>query len=81
MAKVRSNEFVDFVRYSADQRYGSLEMKGNEVRSYGVLIATVDRDAKIVHYNTKKFSVTTSRHQNSVGAGMFMLPEYTLRFF
>lgn len=66
MAKIRSAEFVAFVRDGKNCRHGALEMKGDEVRSYGVLIARVDRTAGTIAFNERKYSVTTSRHQNAV---------------
>lgn len=80
MAKIRSSEFVNFVRNSCNQRYGSLVMKNDEVWSYGVIIARVNRSTKTISCNSHKYSITTSRHQRAVEVGSDMLPEYTVTY-
>ena len=79
MARIRSNEFVDFVRFGKNCRHGALEMKGNEVRSYGVLIAQVDRASRTITFNEHKYSRTTSTHQSAVRGSYSRLGEF--RFF
>jgi hypothetical protein len=66
MGKIRRDEFVKFVREGKNCRHGALEMKGEMVRSYGVLIAFVDREAGKIYYNDIKISRTTSRHQSAI---------------
>lgn len=76
MARIRSNEFVDFVRLGKNCRHGALEMKGNEVRSYGVLIAKVDRQAGKIGFNEHKYSVTTSCHQSAIERSYSRLADF-----
>ena len=80
MARIRSNEFVDFVRTSKTYRFGALTMKDNVVRSYNTVIATVDRDNKVVTINPRKYSVTTTIHQRAAEVGMHYLTDYTVQY-
>ena len=76
MAKIRDNEFVQFVREAKACRHGALEMKGNEVRSYGVLIARIDHQARKIAVNNEKYSRTTSRHQACITHAASRLPDF-----
>ena len=69
MPRNRHNEFVSFVANSRNCTHGALQMKGDVVRSYALVIAKVDRAAKTIEINTNKHSVTTSRHQSAVSYG------------
>jgi hypothetical protein len=80
MARIRSNEFVTFVNTGKSFKFGSLTMKGNEVRSYNTVIATVDRDHKTVTINPRKYSVTTTVHQRAAEVGMHCLSDYTAQY-
>ena len=66
MARTRTAEFVDFVLNGNGYRFGHLRMHRDSVFSYGVKIGHVDRDAKRISYDNRFYSVTTSRHRNSV---------------
>ena len=79
MAKIRDNEFVQFVREAKPCRHGALEMKGNEVRSYGVLIARIDHQAGVIYYNDKKYSRTTSRHQSILDRSYSRLADFVFK--
>lgn len=80
MARIRSSEFVTFVHTGKPFKFGALTMKGDEVRSYNTVIATVDRANKIVTINPRKYSVTTTVHQRAAEAGMHYLPDYTVSY-
>ena len=69
MPRNRHNEFVSFVANSQNCTHGALQMKGDVVRSYALVIAKVDRVAKTIEINTNKRSVITSRHQSAVSYG------------
>ena len=81
MAKIRDNEFVAFVRDGIACRHGALEMKGNEVRSYGVLIFRVDHEAGKIYYNDKKYSRTTSTHQSILDRSYSRLADFVFESF
>ena len=55
-------------------------MKDNVVRSYNTVIATVDRDNKVVTINPRKYSVTTTIHQRAAEIGMHYLTDYTVQY-
>lgn len=78
MPRIRSNEFVTFVNTGKTCKFGALTMVGNEVRSYNVVIASVDRANKTVAINTHKYSVTTTVHQRAAEVGMHYLADYTV---
>lgn len=80
MARIRSSEFVAFVNTGKSFKFGSLTMKGDEVHSYDVLIATVDRANKTVAINPRKYSVTTTIHQRAAEVGMHYLSGYTVQY-
>lgn len=80
MARIRSAEFVSFVRTNKKHRFGALTMVDNEVRSYNTVIATVDRVNKVVTINPAKYSVTTTIHQHAAMNGMHYLPEFTVQY-
>lgn len=80
MARIRSSEFVTFVHTSKPFKFGALTMKGDEVRSYNTVIATVDRANKIVTINPRKYSVTTTIHQRAAEVGMHYLPGFTVSY-
>ena len=80
MGRIRSNEFVTFVNTGKSFKFGALTMKGNEVRSYNTVIATVDRVNKVVAINPRKYSVTTTVHQRAAETGMYYLPDYTVSY-
>jgi len=69
MGKQRSTEFAEFLGDSQQRRYGALWMAGDTVFSYGVCIATVFRDRKVIHLNDQKYSSTTTVHQNAIRIG------------
>ena len=80
MARIRSSEFVTFVNTGKSFKFGALTMKGNEVRSYNTVIATVDRTNKTVTINPRKYSVTTTIHQRAAEVGMHYLPDFTVSY-
>jgi hypothetical protein len=80
MARIRSSEFVTFVQSGKTFKFGALTMKGNEVRSYNTVIATVDRDNKTVTINPRKYSVTTTIHQRAAEIGTHYLSGYTVSY-
>jgi len=80
MARIRSSEFVTYVNTGKGFKFGSLTMKGDEVRSYNTVIATVDRANKTVTINPRKYSVTTTVHQCAVEIGMCYLSDYTVQY-
>ena len=69
MPRNRHNEFVSFVANSQNCTHGALQMKGDVVRSYALVIAKVDRVAKTIEINMNKNSATTSNHQRAVSYG------------
>ena len=69
MPRTRHSEFVSFVQNSRNCTHGALQMKGDVVRSYALVIAKVDRAAKTIEINMNKNSATTSRHQRAVSYG------------
>lgn len=74
MAKYRGQEFAKFACDGKRFRSGELLMLGNEVFSYAMKIAVVDRDKKSIKLNETKVSRTTSRHQGAITLGMIYLP-------
>jgi uncharacterized membrane protein YhiD involved in acid resistance len=73
MASIHYKSFVDFVNTGKTQRHGALVMAGETVFSYKTVIAKVDRANKVIDFCPKKYSVTTSRHQNAVTTGLSFL--------
>lgn len=69
MPRNRHNEFVSFVTNSTNCKHGAMQMKGDVVRSYALVIAKVDRAAKTIVINMNKRSATTSCHQSAVSYG------------
>lgn len=51
-------------REPTNASYGSLHLIGNEVYTYDVLLARIDRSWKRAVVNTKSYSVTSSGHRN-----------------
>ena len=80
MARIRSSEFITFVNTGKTMKFGALTMKGDEVRSYNTVIATVDRANKTVTLNPRKYSVTTTIHQSAAKVGLHYLPDYTVSY-
>lgn len=74
MAKYRGKEFAAFAVDGKRFRSGELLMVDNEVFSYAMKIAVIDRDKKSIKLNETKRSVTTSRHQHAIVLGMLYLP-------
>ena len=66
MAKKRSSEFQEFCVDGKRRKFGALTMEGTEVYSYGLLIARIDRAARVVAVNRERRSITTSRHQSAL---------------
>ena len=79
MAINRNREFVNFAQNGKNCRHGALDMKGDKVWSYAVVIATVDREARTIEFNDKIYSRTTSRHQSAVRYGSSDLAKYGWR--
>jgi len=75
MAKYRSKEFAAFAVDGKYFRSGELRMVANEVYSYSMKIAVLDRDKKSIKLDETVVSRTTSRHQHSVRSGMIYLPD------
>jgi hypothetical protein len=69
MPAIRSKEFAEFAKHGGTKTFGSLKFKGDEVYSYAMLIARVDRANKVVQFDNEGRSVTTSRHQHAVSRG------------
>lgn len=69
MPRIRHNEFVSFIQNSRNCTHGALQMKGDVVRSYALVIAKVDRTAKTIEINMNKRSATTTCHQRAVSYG------------
>lgn len=69
MARIRSTEFVEFAKYGKACKHGALVMKGDEVRSYRMLIAKVDRAERVIMFDNTRVSVTTNCHQHAVSYG------------
>lgn len=72
MATVHHHSFVDFASNGKSQRFGELFMAANEVFSYGVVIAKVDREKKHITFCSKKYSATTSTHQKAISLGFLL---------
>lgn len=75
MAKNRYTEFMDFVDDGKPRKYGALHMAGNTVMSYNATIAEIDRSARVIYFNDRSYSRTTSCHQAAVRTGGSILEE------
>lgn len=79
MARIKYREVEKFLETGKRQRCGELVMVGNLISSYDVVIATVDREARIVTLDCTKYSRTTSAHQQAVRGQVRMEPGWTLK--
>ena len=69
MAINRYREFINFAEKGKGCKHGSLVMKGDQVWSYAVVIATVDREDRTIEFNEERYSRTTNCHQSAVRLG------------
>jgi hypothetical protein len=67
-----------FIRNGGHNKRGALAFQGNAIFSYAENIALVDRIGLKVRLLTRKWSVTTSKHQGYVRRVMAQLPGWTL---
>lgn len=75
MASYKRKEFLNFCLTGKSQKNGNLVMKGNEVFSYALKIAEVDRDKKhVTRIVNPRRSLTTSMHVGSCKSE-WMFPE------
>lgn len=77
MAKYRDSEFVAFACKGTNVHINkNLLMRGNEVFSYALKIAEVDRAAKVARVNIDALgrSMTTTRHVRSALMDLEKLP-------
>lgn len=79
MARIKYREVAAFLETGKRQRCGELVMVGDQISSYDVVIATVDRAARVVTLDATKYSRTTSGHQQAVRGQVRMEPGWTLR--
>lgn len=62
----RHKEFQEFLADGKQRVFGALVMEHDTVYSYGLLIARIDRAARVVATNREKRSKTTTQHQNAL---------------
>jgi hypothetical protein len=68
--KNRWREFEDFVRMNEKKKkFGNLRMEGDYVYSYGMIIAKINRNARLIEIDATKRSHTTTIHQSAVIIG------------
>lgn len=60
----KTEKIMTWVRRGGNASYGNLHLIGNEVHTYNVLLARVNRNWKRAVVNTKAYSVTSSGHRN-----------------
>lgn len=66
MSRYHYEDLANFLLHGTRVRHGEMLAAGNQVTSYDVIIAIVDRENKTVKVNTTKYSKTTTHHQNTV---------------
>jgi hypothetical protein len=76
--KIRHQEFEKFVLEGTVQHFGSLSMSGDEVYSYQLRIARIDRTKKVViAQKVTGVSRTTTVHINAIVLSRANLKDYT----
>lgn len=83
MATIRAKEFANFVINNVNASYGELHMNHNHVYSYNTQIAHIDRENKVIYFHSRKYSRTTSAHQNAILVGFkcFLPTGWTLNSY
>jgi hypothetical protein len=72
MARTKTTEFQAFAITGKTQRCGELRMQGDEVLSYALLIAKVDRTRRILYFrgDARGTSRTTASHLAACTGGL-----------